>query len=299
MSNQPVVVYIHIPKAGGTTLADWLYGQLRDLSGEACEAEEEGCLNSGIFYYSSGYIKGPDAQDIARIMRVLPRPDLKAVLGHCNFGIHEQLTRPASYITMLRHPVERVMSLYHFEKLVKAKFGDHEGIKLPAETTLKSFVESPPFKDVDNGQTRRIAGLSPDVGGCTRAMLERAKENLRRHFAVVGLTERFDETLVLLKQAFSWSRDVFYYPMNTNPDRAAMPCESQDTIHTIQAHNSFDYELYQFAIELMESAVSRYGTAFQEQLEEFRVKKQAWYDDVTRNSETMLDGQRKRALRGR
>ena len=230
MSAQPIIIYMHIPKAGGTTLADWLYGQLRDLSGQEREAEEEGWLNSGVFYYSSGYIRELDARDLARIMRVLPRPDLKAVLGHCNFGIHEQLARPASYVTMLRHPVERVMSLYHFEKLVKAKYGDHEGIKIPAETTLESFVESPPFKEVDNGQTRRIAGVWPDVGGCTRAMLERAKDNLRKHFVVVGLTERFDETLLLLKQAFSWNRDVFYYPMNTNPGRTAMTCGSRSTL---------------------------------------------------------------------
>jgi len=283
MSTQPIVVYIHIPKAGGTTLADWLYEQLRDPSGEARGAEEEGWLNSGIFYYSSGYVRGPYARDIARIKRILPRPDLKAVLGHCQFGIHEQLARPATYITMLRHPVERIMSLYHFEKLVEGKFGDHQGIRMPAETTLESFVESPPFKDVDNGQTRRISGFSPEVGGCTRAMLKQAKDNLRKHFAVVGLTERFDETLVLLKHAFSWNRDVFYYPMNTNPGRSAMTREPRGTIDAILAHNAFDYELYQFAVELMESAVSRYGAAFQEQVEEFRLKNQTWYDRVSRN----------------
>jgi len=210
------------------------------------------------------------------------------VLGHCQFGIHEQLARPATYITMLRHPVERIMSLYHFEKLVEGKFGDHQGIRMPAETTLESFVESPPFKDVDNGQTRRISGFSPEVGGCTRAMLKQAKDNLRKHFAVVGLTERFDETLVLLKHAFSWSRDVFYYPMNTNPGRTAMTGEPQHTIDAILAQNALDYELYQFAIELMDSAILRHGAAFQEELEEFRVKKQAWYDDETQNGGTRL-----------
>lgn len=272
MSTQPIVVFIHIPKAGGTTLSDWLYGQLRDSSGEACEAEEKGWLCGGVFYYPSGYVRGPYARDFARIKRVLPRQDLNAVLGHCIFGIHEELVRPASYVTMLRHPVERIMSLYHFEKLVEAKFGEHQGIKMPVETTLELFVESPPFKDVDNGQTRRIAGLWPEVGGCTRAMLERAKHNLRKHFAVVGLTERFDETLVLLRNTFSLTRDVPYYPMNTNPGRTAMTSIPQDTINTILAHNEFDYELYQYAVELMESAVSRHGSAFHEQLVESRAK---------------------------
>jgi hypothetical protein len=285
MNAEPILVYIHIPKAGGTTLADWLYEQLRDPAEKGHDAEEDGWLSSGIFYYPSGYVRGPYTGDLERIRRVLPRPNLKAVFGHCQFGIHERLPRPASYITMLRHPVERIMSLYHFEKLVEARFGEHQGIKMPDGTTLESFVESPPFRDVDNGQTRRISGISPAVGNCTRAMVERAKENLRDHFAVVGITERFDETLVLLKRAFSWNRDVFYYPMNTNPGRGGIKHESQDTIDMILARNALDYELYQFATELMESAVSRYGSAFQDHLENFRAKKQGWYDAVTRTDD--------------
>ena len=285
MTTPPIVVYIHIPKAGGTTLAHWLYEQLRSPAREGCESkEEDGWLSSGVFYYPSGYVRGPYSHDVDRIRRVLSRSDLKAVLGHCQFGIHEQLARPANYITMLRHPVERVKSLYHFEKLVEGKYGEHQGINMPGETTLESFVESPPFEDVDNGQTRRISGLRPEVGGCTRTMLKRAKDNLRKNFAVVGLTERFDETLILLKQTFSWQRNVFYYPVNTNPGRTAMTDESSETINTILEHNALDYELYQFATELMESAVSRYGDAFQDQLEEFRLNNQSWYDDVTRNA---------------
>jgi len=287
MNSQSIVVYIHIPKGGGTTLSDWIYEQLRDTSTEMHQDEEDGWLNSGVFYYSSGYVRGPYTQDVVRIKRILPRSDLKAVLGHCNFGIHEQLARPASYITMLRHPVERVLSLYHFEKLIEAKFGEHQGVKIPADTTIESFVQSPPFKDVDNGQTRRISGLSPAIGGCTDAMLKQAKYNLHKHFAVVGLTERFDETLVLLKQTFAWNKDVFYYPKNTNPGRATVANESPDTIDVIQAHNAFDCELYHFAMELLEEEITRRGTAFQELLEEFRVKKQAWYEDVTAHGKSL------------
>ena len=36
------------------------------------------------------------------------------------------------------------------------------------------------------------------------AVLTAAKENLARQFIVVGLTERFDETLALLKVVLGW-----------------------------------------------------------------------------------------------
>lgn len=151
------------------------------------------------------------------------------------------------------------------------------------EMTLEAFVESPPFKDVDNGQTRRISGLPPQVGGCSRAMLKQAKENLRKDFAVVGLTERFEETLLLLNRAFSWSRDVFYYPKNTNPGRTKINELPQRTTDAILERNEFDHDLYQFACELMDSAVSSCGADFQRELEEFKLNKQAWYERIVRH----------------
>jgi hypothetical protein len=181
---------------------------------------------------------------------------------------------------MLRHPVERILSLYHFERLVEANYGEHQGLKMSTDTTVQSFVQTPPFTDVDNGQTRRISGCAPDTGRCDRAMLQQAKDNLRKHFAVIGLTERFDETLLLLKHAFDWTNDVFYYPRNTNPERSAVPRMPKEAVEMILKSNAFDYELYQFAVELMESAIVSYGASFQQDLDEYRRKRQAWYDEI-------------------
>ena len=247
-------------------------------------------MNAGVFYYPAGYVKDPCSRDIVTIERVLPRRDLSAVLGHFPFGIHKQLSRSFRYITMLRHPVERVLSLYHFAKLVEAKYGHHEGFRMASDTTLEEFVESPPFREVDNGQTRRISGLSAELGDCTKATLEHAKKNLREYFPVVGITERFDETLILLRRAFSWRKDLFYYPKNTNPNRVNVETLNKKTIDTILARNKFDTELYQFAAQLMDSAVSREGADFQTELAEFKLKKQAWYENIARcnNGPTMV-----------
>ena len=46
-------------------------------------------------------------------------------------------------------------------------------------------------------------------------MLETAKRNLEAHFAWVGITERFDESLVLLGRTFGW-RDVRYVSANVS-----------------------------------------------------------------------------------
>jgi hypothetical protein len=57
-----------------------------------------------------------------------------------------------------------------------------------------------------NEQVRRIAGVPPEKGPCTEATLEKALEHLRTDFAVSGLTERFDESLILMKRRLGWSK---------------------------------------------------------------------------------------------
>jgi len=60
----------------------------------------------------------------------------------------------------------------------------------------------------DNPQTKAIAGIEwytilPSYrvycGLCTVETLETAKEQLSRYFCLIGLTERFEETLALAK----------------------------------------------------------------------------------------------------
>jgi hypothetical protein len=40
---------------------------------------------------------------------------------------------------------------------------------------------------------------------CTAETLHKAQEHLRRYFSFVGTTERFQETLLLLKRRFNWN----------------------------------------------------------------------------------------------
>lgn len=141
--------------------------------------------------------------------------------------------------------------------------------------SLHEFVTTAPYTEVDNDQTRRISGLEPEVGKCTRLTLERAKENLRRHFTVVGITERFDETLILLKRSFGWSDKLHYYPKNRNLGRPPVSSLSRETVRAIRERNELDVELHRFADELLEAAVSAQGASFHEELENFRSMQRA------------------------
>ena len=50
------------------------------------------------------------------------------------------------------------------------------------------------------------------------SVLREAKKNLRRHFSFVGISERFDETLLLLGRTLGW-RHVYYRPKLVNKNK--------------------------------------------------------------------------------
>jgi hypothetical protein len=127
---------------------------------------------------------------------------------------------------------------------------------------MEDFANSCPYREIDNDQTRRIAGVNPEPGMCSEKDLETAKENLRQHFAVVGTTERFDETLALLKLKFNWTQEVSAYPRNVNVDKKNPTSFSEMAITAIQNRNLFDIELHGYANQLMDEIIVTQGESF-------------------------------------
>ncbi|MFC1715270.1 sulfotransferase family 2 domain-containing protein [Candidatus Poribacteria bacterium] len=256
MSSDPVILYLHIPKTGGTTLNTCIYDQ---WSADEDYRAEDGWLRSGIYYYPIGFLKDPNASVPSNIARALGREDIRAVLGHFCFGVHQFVKRPWTYITLLRNPVDRVLSLYYHLKT-------HEGLVV----SIDDFVTNPPYREVDNDQTRRISGIEPEIGECSSFMLKKAKENLRKHFSVVGVTERFDEALILSKRAFGWSSVPRYFPQFVNKDRSSRASLSQKIIDAVIERNELDLQLYKFARDMLEEATSSQNPSFRDELESFR-----------------------------
>ena len=94
--------------------------------------------------------------------------------------------------------------------------------------SLAEYVASGITTEVDNGQTRLLAGeelsqqphgeSATPFGRCDRGMLDLAKARLAHNFAVVGVSERFDEAVVLMQRALGW-RAPFYLPLNITHQR--------------------------------------------------------------------------------
>jgi hypothetical protein len=99
--------------------------------------------------------------------------------------------------------------------------------------------------------------------------LEAAKRNLKAGFAIAGLTERFDETVMLLKREFGWRRP-FYIPVNVAPKRQRNEIVRPETIEIIRSKNKLDLELYDFAQSLFEQRVQQAGDGFAAEVAAFK-----------------------------
>src|SRR5215472_9066715 len=181
-STAKTLIFVHIPKSAGTTLSriiDWEYNPRRVYS-----------LIGRYFRWSYNRLLQLPQHRISQI---------QVFKGHMPFGLHRHLTQPATYLTVLRNPVDRTISDYNFSAN-GLLHPDHREVK---RLTLSEFICTTPYNNI---QTKLLAGQIPGydflAGECTPQMLTAAIENLRNHFALVGLTERFEESLALAKLIF-------------------------------------------------------------------------------------------------
>ncbi len=162
------------------------------------------------------------------------------------------LGKPVRYITYLRDPIARYISHYNYHRNVS-------GI----DWTLDAFLRE---KRLHNFMTKRLAGCF-DV--------ERAKEQLEQRVAFVGLTDRFDESLLLLRAELGLPElNIFYEKQNASriahyeKDPELQKDETQQRIREV---NALDIELYDFARnELYAKYVHRFGPGLDQAVEDFQ-----------------------------
>lgn len=238
------VIFLHIPKTAGTTLHRIIERQ----------------------YAAERIISfGPDAHQSIADFRALSeerRAQIRMLKGHMAFGLHRYFpadsdhNRPV-YFTLLRDPIERVISHYYHVLRDPAHYlypYTEEG-----QLGLADFLKTKVPVMLNNGQTRLVSGLWEEIpfGACDAEMLETAKQNIREHFVLVGLTERFDETLCLLRSILGWQHDISYVPQNVGDNRPARAQLSPETLDVVLETNQLDIALYAYAEHLFEEKVQQ------------------------------------------
>ena len=243
-----LLIHLHIAKTGGTTLSsmvkhafapqeifetiskdDQVYGGLDLLTYASCERLLRDC-------------------DIGRI---------RYFTGHIPMGVDRIFGRPAKYIAIVRHPVERLLSYFYF----RIQGGDPY-LKDGKPITFEDYVESGGDIIFNNYQVRVISG-SADLdapagargalvaGAAVEARhLEMAKRNIEENFLAIAPLDQLTELALLLRRIYGWPmRRLQTEYKNPTKERPRALSISPRLLRIIEERNAHDIALYEWVCE--------------------------------------------------
>jgi hypothetical protein len=258
------LVFLHIPKCAGTSFRDILLRRVR---------------SDQVFSIYQDISKR--AEQIKR-MSEDRRRNIKLVLGHFNYGVHEYFPQPFSYITFLRHPLDMMVSHYYF----RGGSPDSPYYELISKMTLDEFFHDQfERRQATNIFVRYLSGYYGFLEGEPRTpttileplpdeALEVAKKNLTSHFSGFGITERFDESLVLFQQTGVLS-NIYYAVQNINSKRPKEKLSDSAREYFVKM-NPLDMALYDFARDVFEQRWQALGPKKDELVQQFRARNRIW-----------------------
>lgn len=220
------ILFSHIPKIAGTSIKSLIASN--SSSTIFVEGQKLSLLHPQLDFLNS--------------FRNSVQPAL--VMGHFSYGVHRLLGVKPKYVTVLRNPIDRIISLYRFLK--STQFVDNYYYeRLNEGMSLFQFTDSCVTEQTNNHMCRIIAGIPPDSGMLINEdwLLELALHNLRRHYMLVGTVERVEEFTVTLGGVLGWRLEK---TPRFNINKGA-PVELDElTKKSILDRNHLDMKLYEW-----------------------------------------------------
>jgi hypothetical protein len=238
---RPRVVFLHVPKTGGTTFVQILE---RHFPARAV------LHTNGVQLDTLRH----------RLDPVTPaqRAQVALLHGHVSYGAHTLFPGPAVYLTLLREPVDRFVSTYYFERESAAPL--HEFL-VRTNLSLAEFTVCDEARRYHDLQVRLLAGEA--APGEPEDLLARAKLHVEQHFKLVGLIERFDESVLLCGRRMGW-RNLFSAKVNVTRERPRLAEVPAEVRAAIRARNALDVELYAWAQARFAAEVAAEGIGARE-----------------------------------
>lgn len=231
-SDKVLPIFMHIPRTGGTSVqryAEQLFGKEHILE-----------------------VYGQDIEHPKALAGRTDASQLQLVRGHFGFGIHEAIQRPTRYFTVVRHPVDRVVSLYKYICAARP----HPYHDVVSQMSVVEFARSGASTETDNGQCRQISGAgefpqtpyvagTPPFGECTEELFTKAISNILSKFDIVLIFPQVDMLPRLLSLCYGWKElELPKANASKRQPRAQQPTEEDRK--AIEKINELDMRLYHF-----------------------------------------------------
>lgn len=183
-------------------------------------------------------------KEVVERLKNIQLDDVEWLNCHLSFGIHKYVEIPSTYITFLRDPVDRIISEYFFI-LRHANHHLHNKVK---KMNLLEFQG----EQVNMNKQCKIISGKPLEEALEENEHKNASKIIKEHFAFVGITELFTESVYLMKKKFNWDT-ITYSRKNVTQNRNEI---SDECIQAIRENNQIDITLYNAEKEELEKQLS-------------------------------------------
>lgn len=230
LRDNETLVYIHVPKCAGTTFTRIL----------------DGYFAREVIYPYKLWAKLPPVEE--------RRPAFagkRLVRGHIYPVVADYVEAPV-LITMLRDPVERAVSAYYF--LRRSVRTDRKQLPefVRAQTLdIDAFFAGLGMDHPNNGAAHILGQAGEPEPLLIDEKVANAKAFIDR-CAVVGLVERFGESLALMCDRLGWDYPAMPRSENVGHDRLRVEAINPETVARIRQCNWADYEVYRYARDRFE-----------------------------------------------
>ncbi|NQZ03481.1 sulfotransferase family 2 domain-containing protein [Idiomarina sp.] len=231
------IIFMHIPKTAGSTLHQLF--QLNYRSEQIFKLGITGAPTEGSFAD-----RHKISVDKFYSLSTLEQQGVKAVIGHMPYGLHRAFESDAQYITVIRHPISRVLSHYNFVKENPNHYL-YERVKNEAPT-ISDYVERLNSKELNNGMLRFFLGpehVKIPFDGCRLEMIDVALDRVEKRFVAVGIQEYFQQSVEQFCKFNNWempkiqSRNISKSQYSTQVNKSEM--------EVLLRYNSLDLLLYE------------------------------------------------------
>ena len=239
----PVDFFIHIPKTAGSTMSQIIESQYP--KGTVLSFRETRIGND---------------ERARRVTGI--GPDIRIVAGHLHYGQAQLFGRECRPFTMLRDPTERMISLYYYLAR-EPMHPNHEAFKR-GEVSFEKIA-----RRHGRAQACFIAGVLQKDSCPDDELLNRAKDILEKVIVCAGLTERFDESLLVYNRILGWNVRS-YVRANVTKNRPTQDSLAPSDIAIIRECSRVDQQVYDFAKSLFEKQIASMPPTFVEELAALR-----------------------------
>lgn len=220
------IIFLHIPKTAGSTFKQILRNEYPENKRFEIVVRDKALMTDEFLQLPSD-----------------KKESLDLLYGHMEFGLHQKFQKEVKYITFLRDPVSRVISNYYY--LLRTPYHPYYDTVIKNKLSLKDYIEQDINPSLNNGYIKFLSGQNE----VTENAYQQVIENLENHFAVIGITEQFDESILIMKEVLKWKSTPLYFRQNVSKNKKSGKEDYNELKDLILSKNSFDARLYNFAVE--------------------------------------------------